>query len=148
VSTSCSWRQWLEIALNNMMRGLSMCGGEQRLTFSKKVYREIYNLPKELVQPGTPFADIVRSHVKQETGRDGPEELPQRGDCVAIIEAVADLARKLGMRSVAEGIETLEQCTVVSGTGCGEVQGYLFSRPIPGAKIAKLLFRAVNLRKG
>src|ERR1700741_3306492 len=67
--------RWFEIALNNMGRGLSMFDGKQRLIVCNKRYRDIFSLPESLTQPGTHFADIVRYHVKRETGRDGPEEL-------------------------------------------------------------------------
>src|SRR5690606_501382 len=66
--------QWLEVALNNMARGLSMFDSEQRLLLCNKVYRQIYDLPEELTKPGTPLAHIVRFHVTHETGRDGPKE--------------------------------------------------------------------------
>jgi len=68
-------------------------------------------------------------------------DLPQQSDCTAIIEAVAGLARKLDMRSVAEGIETSQQLNIVNGIGYDEVQGYYFNRPVPAAEIAKLLRR-------
>jgi diguanylate cyclase len=67
------------------------------------------------------------------------KDLPQQSDCTAIIEAVAGLARKLDMRSVAEGIETSQQLAIVTGIGCDSVQGYYFNRPLPGADVGKLL---------
>jgi EAL domain-containing protein (putative c-di-GMP-specific phosphodiesterase class I) len=66
-------------------------------------------------------------------------DLPERADCVAIIEAVVSLARKLDMRSVAEGVETSEQLTAVTTSGCDEVQGYFFNRPMPASEISKVL---------
>jgi EAL domain-containing protein (putative c-di-GMP-specific phosphodiesterase class I) len=68
-------------------------------------------------------------------------DLPQESDCTAIIEAVAGLARKLDMRSVAEGIETSQQLAMVTDIGCDEVQGYYFNRPVPAPQILKLLQR-------
>lgn len=65
---------WFDIALNNMVRGLSMFDSEQRLIVCNKSYREMYGLPEELTRPGTPLADIVRYHVKRATGRAGAEE--------------------------------------------------------------------------
>lgn len=65
---------WFEIALNNMVRGLSMFDVDQRLIVCNESYREMYALPEELTRPGTPLADILRYHVKKETGRDGAEE--------------------------------------------------------------------------
>ncbi len=66
---------WFDIALNNMVRGLSMFDADQRLIVCNKSYRQMYALPDELTRPGTPLADIVRFHVKRETGRDGAEEV-------------------------------------------------------------------------
>jgi EAL domain-containing protein (putative c-di-GMP-specific phosphodiesterase class I) len=57
----------------------------------------------------------------------------------AIIRAVADLGRSLGMITTAEGIETLEQMQQVIGLGCSEGQGYFFSRPRPCEEIPALL---------
>jgi len=56
--------RWFEIALNNMGRGLSMFDADQRLIVCNKRYRDIFSLPESLTQPGTPFAEIVRYHVK------------------------------------------------------------------------------------
>ena len=67
--------RWFEIALNNMGRGLSMFDSGQRLIVCNKRYREIFSLPETLTQPGTTFADIVRYHVKSETGSESPEEI-------------------------------------------------------------------------
>ncbi len=66
-------------------------------------------------------------------------DLPSRGDCVAIVRAVVDLAKTLGMRSVAEGIETMEHLDQVAAAGCDEAQGYYFSRPVPAASIAEAI---------
>ena len=51
----------------------------------------------------------------------------------AIVSAVTTLAHRIGMRVVAEGIETAEQLELVRSLGCDEVQGYLMSRPLPAA---------------
>jgi diguanylate cyclase (GGDEF)-like protein len=61
---------WFEIALNNMARGLSMFDAEQRLLVCNRLYREIFDLPKRLTRPGTPLAEIIRYHVRKETGSD------------------------------------------------------------------------------
>ncbi|MFN3623220.1 MAG: putative bifunctional diguanylate cyclase/phosphodiesterase [Hyphomicrobium sp.] len=60
---------WFELALNNMVRGLSMFDANQRLIVCNKSYRQIYSLPEELTQPGTPLREIVRYHLRHETGR-------------------------------------------------------------------------------
>jgi predicted signal transduction protein with EAL and GGDEF domain len=61
------------------------------------------------------------------------QDLPQRPDCVAIVRAVSGLARELGMKTVAEGIETSAHLAKVIEAGCDEAQGYLFCRPIPAS---------------
>jgi diguanylate cyclase (GGDEF)-like protein len=65
---------WFELALNNMVRGLSMFDADDRLIVCNKSYRQIYALPEELTQPGTPLREIVRRHLQNETGRDSSME--------------------------------------------------------------------------
>jgi diguanylate cyclase (GGDEF)-like protein len=64
----------LELALNNMARGLSMFDANQRLIVCNKTYQELYELPERLTKPGTSLANLVRNHVKRETGLDNPKE--------------------------------------------------------------------------
>jgi diguanylate cyclase (GGDEF)-like protein len=58
-------------------------------------------------------------------------EMVTRPDCQAIVNSIADLARRLGMMTTAEGIETHEQLNQVRRAGCTEAQGYYFSPPQP-----------------
>ncbi|WP_245256605.1 putative bifunctional diguanylate cyclase/phosphodiesterase [Hyphomicrobium denitrificans] len=64
----------LELALNNMARGLSMFDANQRLIVCNRMYEELYDLPQHLTRPGTTLAELVRNHVKRETGLDNPQE--------------------------------------------------------------------------
>ena len=57
----------------------------------------------------------------------------QRPDCAAIVGVVADLGRRLGVTTVAEGVETQAHLDLVIAEGCSEVQGYLLGRPVPRA---------------
>jgi EAL domain-containing protein (putative c-di-GMP-specific phosphodiesterase class I) len=66
-------------------------------------------------------------------------DLSGKEDSLAIIRAVAGLGRNLGMATTAEGVETREQLGYLRQEGCTEVQGYLFSRPLPARNIIPLL---------
>jgi EAL domain-containing protein (putative c-di-GMP-specific phosphodiesterase class I) len=57
----------------------------------------------------------------------------------AIVQAVVSLARALGMRTTAEGVETLDQQSSVLALGCDEAQGYLFSPPVPVEQVPEIL---------
>jgi EAL domain-containing protein (putative c-di-GMP-specific phosphodiesterase class I) len=57
----------------------------------------------------------------------------------AVVEASLDLARKLGLASVAEGVETEAEWRLLAEAGCGLAQGYLISRPVPGEALPSVL---------
>ena len=48
-----------------------------------------------------------------------------------VIDCLITLSKKLGLTSVAEGIETEEQLSYMQTVGCDLVQGFIFSRPLP-----------------
>lgn len=64
----------------------------------------------------------------------GPE-----GDDTAIISAVVTLARRMGLRSVAKGVEHWRQVEILLGEGCDIAQGFLFSRPLTCTEFQSLL---------
>jgi diguanylate cyclase (GGDEF)-like protein len=57
------------------------------------------------------------------------KDISDKGDCAAIVKAVAGLGKGLGIATTAEGVETLDQLRHVRAEGCTEVQGYFFSEP-------------------
>jgi diguanylate cyclase (GGDEF)-like protein len=67
--------------------------------------------------------------------------LPERGESLAIISAILGMGRNLGITIAAEGVESAAQLEVLRGKGCNEVQGFLFSRPVPETQVAALLQR-------
>lgn len=54
----------------------------------------------------------------------------------AIVDAIIGLSRSLGVRIIAEGVESSEQLAILRRKGCGEVQGYWFARPMPADAFA------------
>jgi EAL domain-containing protein (putative c-di-GMP-specific phosphodiesterase class I) len=58
-------------------------------------------------------------------------ELPGNTNSAAIICAVNGLARGLNIGTLAEGVETQEQCELLKLAGCNEAQGFLFGKPMP-----------------
>jgi len=58
-------------------------------------------------------------------------EMSGRPDCAAIVCSIINLSQNLNMTTVAEGVETELQLTMLRAAGCSEAQGYLFSRPLP-----------------
>jgi diguanylate cyclase (GGDEF)-like protein len=69
------------------------------------------------------------------------EQLLTRSGASAIVRAITDLARALGMETTAEGVEDSDQLAELRRHGCSSVQGYLFSRPVD-ARAAKALVEA------
>ncbi len=60
-------------------------------------------------------------------------------DCSTIVKAVANIGRGLGIATIAEGVETLDQFEQVRAQGCTHVQGYLFGAPCPSGAIRELI---------
>ena len=57
----------------------------------------------------------------------------------SIILTIIALARNLGLRTVAEGVETKQQLKFLKENDCDEIQGFYFARPMPSEKVEKLL---------
>ncbi|SHH06556.1 EAL domain-containing protein [Massilia sp. CF038] len=66
-------------------------------------------------------------------------ELADNPDDQAIAMAVISLGHKLNLRVIAEGVETEQQCSFLRDNDCDEMQGYLFSAPVPASRIHSLL---------
>jgi diguanylate cyclase (GGDEF)-like protein len=90
---------------------------------------------------GTCFATLnyLRSFPfkKIKIDRSFVRDIPEHHDCVAIVKSVADLARELNMRSVAEGVETAASLAAVRAAGYSEAQGFYFSPPVRASAIKR-----------
>ena len=113
----------LDVALNNMGRGLSMFDAEARLIVCNKLYREIYSLPKALTRPGTPLAAILRYHVKNETGRDDPQELERQRKWITTHVAELALGKSFShTQSLKNGRIVLVSNQPLAGGGWVDIQ--------------------------
>ena len=70
------------------------------------------------------------------------EELGRHPGDTAIVEAMVQMARAVGMTVVAEGVERRDQWAALQALGCGRAQGYLFAAPMPAAELGAYLAAA------
>jgi EAL domain-containing protein (putative c-di-GMP-specific phosphodiesterase class I) len=66
-------------------------------------------------------------------------DLAEDSEDQAITEAIIRMGKALGMMVIAEGVETTEQETFLRDHACDEMQGFLFSKPVPPQQLADLL---------
>jgi EAL domain-containing protein (putative c-di-GMP-specific phosphodiesterase class I) len=66
-------------------------------------------------------------------------DLGRSGGDEAIASSIIGLAHRLRLRVIAEGVETEQQRSFLRENGCDEMQGYLFSRPLPPPQLEALL---------
>jgi len=66
-------------------------------------------------------------------------DLEQSPASVAIVQTVIELAAKLGMQTVAEGVETQAQLEQLRRTRCDAVQGFLLAHPMPASMVMTML---------
>lgn len=62
-----------------------------------------------------------------------------RPECAAVVRAVAELGKRLGVMTVAEGVETQEHLDLAKAEGCVEAQGYFLGRPAPAPRDGKAI---------
>ncbi|SDF57982.1 MULTISPECIES: EAL domain-containing protein [unclassified Duganella] len=62
-------------------------------------------------------------------------DIAESGESRAVVEAIISLGRALGLRLVAEGVETAAQQLELCGYGCDYIQGYYFYRPMPAEQL-------------
>lgn len=64
---------------------------------------------------------------------------------LALCEAMIVMAHKLGIKVIAEGVETEEQSKLLAAAGCDYAQGYLFARPMPAIELEEMYFANAHL---
>jgi diguanylate cyclase (GGDEF)-like protein len=75
------------------------------------------------------------------------KDITENSGSLNIVRAVAALANGMGMTATAEGVETKEQLDRITSEGCTEMQGFLFSRPLPASEIERLFLPEFDARK-
>jgi EAL domain-containing protein (putative c-di-GMP-specific phosphodiesterase class I) len=89
-----------------------------------------YSSLSSLRQLGAQELKIDRSFVK---------DVATSPDARAVVDAVVRLGHALGLRVVAEGVETLAQSEVLSELGCDEFQGFFLARPMAPERLSREL---------
>ena len=82
------------------------------------------------------------THIKIDRSFVTPLDDPARGS--GVVRAIIEIARALGMTTIAEGIETPTQLERLRELGCPLAQGFLFARPLEAAAMAELVARPVG----
>jgi EAL domain-containing protein (putative c-di-GMP-specific phosphodiesterase class I) len=77
--------------------------------------------------------------------RDFIRNLGERRDYAAVVHAVIALARNLGLKLVAEGIETGDQAAMLQAMECESAQGFLFDQPLDGPEMEMTLEQSATL---
>jgi EAL domain-containing protein (putative c-di-GMP-specific phosphodiesterase class I) len=60
---------------------------------------------------------------------------------MTLVSTIISLAQALGLKVVAEGVETEEQAKMLRLLRCNELQGFLYSKPLPAAEVEAFLRR-------
>jgi EAL domain-containing protein (putative c-di-GMP-specific phosphodiesterase class I) len=65
--------------------------------------------------------------------------MQEEANAMTLVSTMISLARSLGLKVVAEGVETEDQAKFLRLLRCDQMQGYLFSKPVPAAELVRLL---------
>lgn len=73
-------------------------------------------------------------------------DVPNDPSSTAVAASIVAIAQRLGLVSIAEGVETQEQLDFLSNCGCGGFQGFLFSAPVPGEEFSTIFRNAQSIK--
>jgi len=71
-------------------------------------------------------------------------EMAAGSDSAPLAGAIVDLAARLGLRTVAEGVEEADQVWVLHQLGCDAIQGYVFSKPLPSGDLDAIIDQSAH----
>jgi EAL domain-containing protein (putative c-di-GMP-specific phosphodiesterase class I) len=72
-------------------------------------------------------------------------DLPKNIDSITIVSAILAMAKELNIKSLAEGVENIEQLKFLKAKGCNYIQGYYFSKPLEASYFTQLLLNYKNI---
>ncbi|WP_279483998.1 EAL domain-containing protein [Aureimonas sp. SK2] len=75
-------------------------------------------------------------------------DIPASRHSMAVLRSVVVLADGLGIRTIAEGVEVVEHAEILRELGCGEVQGYLYSKPLSIDQASELFGNSAEGHRG
>jgi diguanylate cyclase (GGDEF)-like protein/PAS domain S-box-containing protein len=76
------------------------------------------------------------------------KDLPLDAEDAAITRAIVVMAHSLGLKVVAEGVESVGQAEFLRALGCDEAQGYYFCKPVPAHELARLVLEGAGSGRG
>lgn len=130
--------QWLEIELTES----ALIKDESTVMLKLEKLREM-GIKTAIDDFGTGYASL--SYLKTfkantlKIDRSFITGIPEESSSFEIVTAIIGLAKKLNIRTTAEGVETIEQLNHLQKINCDEIQGYLYSRPLAATDFEKLL---------
>lgn len=71
-------------------------------------------------------------------------DIPANNDSMTIVSAIIAMAKELHVKTLAEGVETVEQLDFLVSKGCNYIQGYYFSKPVDAEIFTQLLYKYRN----
>ena len=143
--------------ISNQLRSLDIAPARLCVEVTEKVFlgagvshigdalQRIHDLGIEVALDdfGTGYASL--SHLKAypidrlKIDRSFVSDLESNSDNLSIVQAIVQLGRSLGLATTAEGVETMEQVALLRAMGCGSLQGYYFSRPLPADQLGAIV---------
>ncbi|MEO7937407.1 MAG: EAL domain-containing protein [Burkholderiaceae bacterium] len=130
--------QWLELELTE---GVAMTDPAGAIAIMAALHRRGVRMAIDDFGTGySSLAYLKRFHVgKLKIDRTFVRDVTDDADDKAIVGAIISMARSLGVRTLAEGVETAGQLEFLRHRGCDEVQGYYISKPVPPDALEDLL---------
>ena len=82
------------------------------------------------------------------TGAVSLSQINHHPDSKSIVKAIIAMAHNLDLRVIAEGVETEQQCVMLQEYGCDLMQGYYFSKALPGEEFISLALESRDVHSG